>query len=35
VFADSRPTWLQAGLWTAIATVCAIFGVLLFTYQVL
>jgi hypothetical protein len=35
VFADSRPTWVQAGLWTAIASVCAIFGILLFTYQVL
>lgn len=34
VFADSRPTWPQAGLWIAIASVCAVFGILLFTYQV-
>jgi hypothetical protein len=29
VFADSRPTWIQAGLWIAVATVCAAAAVVL------
>jgi hypothetical protein len=29
VFADSRPTWLQAGLWIAVAAVCAAAAVVL------
>jgi hypothetical protein len=29
VFADSRPTWLQAGLWIAVAGVCAAAAVVL------
>jgi hypothetical protein len=29
VFADSRPTWLQAGLWIAVAAVCAVAAVVL------
>src|SRR6266508_3971744 len=29
VFADSRPTWVQASLWIAVATVCAAASVVL------
>jgi hypothetical protein len=29
VFADSRPTWLQAGLWIAVAMVCAAAAIVL------
>jgi hypothetical protein len=29
VFADSRPTWIQAGLWVAIAAVCLAASVIL------
>jgi hypothetical protein len=29
VFADSRPTWIQAGLWIAVAAVCAAAAVVL------
>jgi hypothetical protein len=29
VFADSRPTWVQAGLWIAVAGVCAAAAVVL------
>ncbi len=29
VFADSRPTWLQASLWIAVAVVCAAAAVVL------
>ena len=29
VFADSRPTWLQASLWIAVAAVCAAAAVVL------
>ncbi len=35
VFADSRPTWWQAGVWIAVAAVCALFAVYLFVSQVL
>jgi hypothetical protein len=35
VFADSRPTWVQAGLWIAVAGICALFAVYLFVSQVL
>jgi len=29
VFADSRPTWVQASLWIAVAVVCAVAAVVL------
>ena len=29
VFADSRPTWLQASVWIAVAAVCAVAAVIL------
>jgi len=29
VFADSRPTWVQASMWIAVATVCAAASVVL------
>jgi hypothetical protein len=29
VFADSRPTWVQASLWIAVAMVCAVAAVVL------
>jgi hypothetical protein len=29
VFADSRPTWVQASLWIAVAVVCAAAAVVL------
>ncbi len=34
VFADSRPTWLQASLWIAVAMVCAAAGVVLLVAQI-
>jgi hypothetical protein len=35
VWADSRTTWLQAGVGIAVAAVCFAYGALLFRYQVL
>jgi hypothetical protein len=35
VFADSRPTRVQAGLWVAVAGMCTIFAVYIFIFQVL